>query len=38
MSFIVLGEQLAARQWLGIFCVVFSAAGCTLAAAKAARA
>ena len=35
MSFIVLGEQLAARQWLGICLVVISAAGCTLAAARA---
>lgn len=34
MSFIVLGEQLAARQWLGICLVVISAAGCTLAAAR----
>lgn len=35
MSYIVLGEQLAARQWLGICLVVVAAAGCTLGAAKA---
>jgi inner membrane transporter RhtA len=35
MSYIVLGEQLAARQWLGIGLVVLSAAGCTLRAARA---
>ncbi len=35
MSFVVLGEQLALRQWLGIGLVVISAAGCTLRAARA---
>ncbi|HTR87565.1 MAG TPA: EamA family transporter [Reyranella sp.] len=35
MSYIVLGEQLAVRQWLGICGVVVAAAGCTLGAAKA---
>jgi inner membrane transporter RhtA len=35
MSYLVLGEQLATRQWLGIGLVVVSAAGCTLGAAKA---
>ena len=35
MSFVVLGEQLAARQWLGIGLVVAAAAGCTLRAARA---
>jgi inner membrane transporter RhtA len=35
MSFVVLGEQLAARQWLGIGLVVLAAAGCTLRAARA---
>ena len=35
MSWLVLGEQLAARQWLGIGVVVIAAAGCTLRAARA---
>ena len=35
MSWLVLGEQLAARQWLGIGVVVLAAAGCTLRAARA---
>jgi inner membrane transporter RhtA len=35
MSYIVLGEQLAVRQWLGIGLVVLAAAGCTLRAARA---
>ena len=35
MSWLVLGEQLAVRQWLGIGLVVLAAAGCTLRAAKA---
>ena len=35
MSWFVLGEQLAARQWLGIGVVVLAAAGCTLRAAGA---
>ena len=34
MSWLVLGEQLAARQWLGIGVVVLAAAGCTLRAAR----
>lgn len=34
MSYLVLGEQLALRQWLGIFLVVIAAAGCTLATAR----
>jgi inner membrane transporter RhtA len=34
MSYIVLGEQLALRQWLGIALVVIAAAGCTLATAR----
>jgi inner membrane transporter RhtA len=33
-SYVVLGEQLAPRQWLGICLVVATAAGCTLRAAK----
>jgi len=35
MSWLVLGEQLAVRQWLGIGLVVAAAAGCTLRAARA---
>jgi inner membrane transporter RhtA len=35
MSWLVLGEQLAVRQWLGIVLVVVAAAGCTLRAARA---
>jgi inner membrane transporter RhtA len=35
MSWLVLGEQLAARQWLGIGLVVLAAAGCTLRASQA---
>jgi inner membrane transporter RhtA len=35
MSWLVLGEQLAVRQWLGIGVVVLAAAGCTLRAARA---
>ncbi|MEI6204871.1 MAG: EamA family transporter [Enhydrobacter sp.] len=35
MSWLVLGEQLAVRQWLGIGLVVLAAAGCTLRAARA---
>ena len=34
MSYLVLGEQLALRQWLGICLVVIAAAGCTLGAAR----
>jgi inner membrane transporter RhtA len=34
MSFLVLGETLAARQWLGIALVVFACAGCTLGEGK----
>jgi inner membrane transporter RhtA len=37
MSFLVLGETLATRQWLGIALVVFASAGCTLGASRAAR-
>jgi inner membrane transporter RhtA len=35
MSWLVLGEQLAGRQWVGIGLVVVAAAGCTLRAARA---
>jgi threonine/homoserine efflux transporter RhtA len=34
MSWLVLGEQLAGRQWVGIGLVVVAAAGCTLRAAR----